>query len=76
MRLWSGLARCNELHASAERPQATTPRPPEVVQIISADNLELGCSLIERAVVEKARVDIDEQMGPVYQRARSGSAAC
>merc|ERR1719181_2448815 len=40
----------------------------QVVQIISADNLDLGCALIERAVIEKARADIDEQMGPINQR--------
>lgn len=30
----------------------------QVVQILCADNLELGCNLIEQAVIEKAIKDI------------------
>ncbi|ESS33895.1 CCR4-Not complex component, Not1 protein [Toxoplasma gondii VEG] len=36
----------------------------QVVQIVSADNLELGCSLIEQAVVEKVLRDIEQTMQP------------
>ncbi|GAB66323.1 CCR4-Not complex subunit [Plasmodium cynomolgi strain B] len=36
----------------------------QVVQILSADNLELGCSLVEQAVIEKAIKDINEALEP------------
>ncbi|PHJ15254.1 ccr4-not complex not1 protein, partial [Cystoisospora suis] len=36
----------------------------QVVQILSADNLELGCSLIEQAVVEKVLRDIENTIQP------------
>ncbi|CAD2103454.1 hypothetical protein YYG_01664 [Plasmodium vinckei petteri] len=36
----------------------------QVVQVLSADNLELGCNLIEQAVIEKAIIDINEALAP------------
>ncbi|CXI46907.1 CCR4-NOT transcription complex subunit 1, putative [Plasmodium berghei] len=36
----------------------------QVVQVLSADNLELGCNLIEQAVIEKAITDINEALAP------------
>ncbi|KJP86831.1 hypothetical protein AK88_03538 [Plasmodium fragile] len=36
----------------------------QVIQILSADNLELGCSLVEQAVIEKAIKDINEALEP------------
>jgi CCR4-NOT transcription complex subunit 1 len=36
----------------------------QVVQVCSAENLELGCMLIEKAATEKAMRDIDEGLAP------------
>lgn len=38
-----------------------------LVQQCSADNLELGCMLIEKAATEKAMRDVDEAMAPSLQ---------
>nr|AHK23676.1 CCR4-NOT transcription complex subunit 1-like protein [Chromera velia] len=38
----------------------------QVVQILAADNLDLGCLAIEQAVVERAMHDIDEQLANAY----------
>lgn len=38
----------------------------QVVQILCADNLELGCNLIEQAVIEKAIKDINESLEPLF----------
>ncbi|SCP04373.1 CCR4-NOT transcription complex subunit 1, putative [Plasmodium ovale] len=38
----------------------------QVVQILSADNLELGCNLIEQVVIEKAIKDINEALAPSF----------
>eukprot|EP00163_Fabomonas_tropica_P033612 TRINITY_DN892_c0_g1_i3.p1 TRINITY_DN892_c0_g1~~TRINITY_DN892_c0_g1_i3.p1 ORF type:complete len:2289 (-),score=618.48 TRINITY_DN892_c0_g1_i3:1290-8156(-) len=38
----------------------------EAVQVISAENLELGCTLIEKAATDKAIHDIDEALAPAY----------
>lgn len=44
----------------------------QVVQILAGDNIEVGCSLIEQAVVEKALRDIEDTMRPAFQaRARA-----
>jgi len=37
-----------------------------VVQVCSADNLELGCTLIEKAATEKAVRDIEEALAPAF----------
>lgn len=39
----------------------------QVVHILSTENLELGCNLIEKAVVEKALKDIEESIAPAIQ---------
>jgi CCR4-NOT transcription complex subunit 1 len=36
----------------------------QVVQFVSADNLELGCNIIEKAATDKAVRDIDDQLKP------------
>jgi CCR4-NOT transcription complex subunit 1 len=41
-----------------------------VVQLCSAENLELGCMLIEKAATEKAMRDIDEALAPALQARR------
>lgn len=41
-----------------------------VMQICSAENLELGCMLIEKAATEKAMRDIDESLGSAYTARR------
>ena len=38
----------------------------QVVQIVSADNLDLGCTLIEKAATEKAVRDIEEALAPAF----------
>lgn len=38
-----------------------------LVQLCSAENLELGCMLIEKAATEKAMRDIDEAVAPALQ---------
>jgi len=42
----------------------------QVVQVCSADNLELGCMLIEKAATEKALRDIDEALSVPLQTRR------
>mmetsp|Transcript_518 Transcript_518/g.1826 ORF Transcript_518/g.1826 Transcript_518/m.1826 type:complete len:2264 (-) Transcript_518:4073-10864(-) len=37
------------------------------VEILTVDNLELGCALIEKAATEKATRDIDELLAPSYK---------
>lgn len=39
----------------------------QIVQILSTENLELGCNLIEKAVVDKALKDIEECIAPALQ---------
>jgi CCR4-NOT transcription complex subunit 1 len=36
----------------------------QVVQIVSADNLDLGCAIVEKAVVDKALKDVEETIAP------------
>merc|ERR1711924_199733 len=43
----------------------------QVVQLLSADNLELGCSLIEKAVVDKALKDVEDSIAPAVQARRA-----
>lgn len=38
-----------------------------LVQLCSAENLELGCMLIEKAATERAMRDIDEAVAPSLQ---------
>jgi CCR4-NOT transcription complex subunit 1 len=38
----------------------------QVVQVCSSDNLELGCTLIEKAATEKAVRDIEEALAPAF----------
>jgi len=40
---------------------------------VSADNLELGCRLVEKAASERAVYDIDDILGDFYQRKRTGT---
>jgi len=42
----------------------------QVVQFVSSDNLELGCSVIEKAAIDKAIRDIDEALKPALQARR------
>lgn len=42
----------------------------QIVQVCSNDNLELGCALIEKASMEKASRDIDENLQSAYQSRR------
>eukprot|EP00927_Polykrikos_kofoidii_P002672 TRINITY_DN11067_c0_g5_i2.p1 TRINITY_DN11067_c0_g5~~TRINITY_DN11067_c0_g5_i2.p1 ORF type:complete len:2502 (+),score=564.25 TRINITY_DN11067_c0_g5_i2:638-7507(+) len=39
----------------------------QVLHVVSNDNLDLGCSLIEKAVVDKALKDIEESIAPALQ---------
>lgn len=43
----------------------------QCVQICSADNLELGCRLIEKAATEKAVRDVDEALAPAINARRT-----
>jgi CCR4-NOT transcription complex subunit 1 len=45
-----------------------------VVQLLVQDNLELGCTIIERAATEKAIRDIDKSLAAQYE-ARQGARA-
>ena len=38
----------------------------QVTQVCSSDNLELGCTLIEKAATEKAVRDIEEALAPAF----------
>ena len=46
----------------------------QVVHILSTENLELGCNLIEKAVVDKALKDIEESIAPALQARREQRA--
>ena len=37
------------------------------VAVLTADNLELGCSVIEKTTADKAIREIDERLLPAYQ---------
>lgn len=39
----------------------------QVVHVLSTENLELGCGLIEKAVIDKALKDIEESISPAMQ---------
>ncbi|CAK0841008.1 unnamed protein product [Prorocentrum cordatum] len=56
--LWTLLQNC-----SAVSKDMTEFALDQVVHVLSTENLELGCNLIEQAVVDKARKDIDEETG-------------
>ena len=42
----------------------------QAVQVVTADNLELGCALIEKAATEKAIRDVDEALSQAYTARR------
>ena len=47
----------------------------QIVQVCSGDNLDLGCALIEKAAMEKAIRDIDDQLQVAYQARRKARDA-
>lgn len=63
----------------APGPSYLTSQFEKVMQVCSAENLELGCMLIEKAATEKAMRDIDESLGAAYSSRKrfrdSGNAA-
>ncbi|CAN0310954.1 unnamed protein product, partial [Discosporangium mesarthrocarpum] len=52
---------------AAAAPRADTATIEVIVQLCSAENLELGCMLIEKAATEKAMRDIDEAIAAAVQ---------
>lgn len=50
-----------------EAPNADHATTEMLVQLCSAENLELGCMLIEKAATEKAMRDIDEAVAAALQ---------
>jgi CCR4-NOT transcription complex subunit 1 len=44
--------------------------PEQVVYIIVADNLDLACSVMEKAAAEKAIAEIDENLAAAYMSRR------
>ena len=41
------------------------------VQAVAAENLELGCALIEKAATDKALRDMDESLAPAFAQRRA-----
>ncbi len=41
------------------------------VEVLTQDNLELGCTVIEKTATDKALRDIDERLAPAYQVCKS-----
>lgn len=46
----------------------------QTMTIIAQDNLDLGCTIIEKAATDKAVRDIDERLMPVYQMRQKAKA--
>jgi len=47
----------------------------QTMTIVSQDNLDLGCTIIEKAATDKAVRDIDERLLPVYQMRQKAKQA-
>jgi len=58
------------LHANMHGQQAEQNLVEQVVQFVSADNLELGCSIIEKTATDKAVRDIDDALKPALAMRR------
>jgi len=50
--------------------------PEQVVQMIVADNLDIACSAIEKAAMERAVSDVDEGFAASYEARRRHREVC
>eukprot|EP00290_Baffinella_frigidus_P014946 CAMPEP_0180149596 /NCGR_PEP_ID=MMETSP0986-20121125/20901_1 /TAXON_ID=697907 /ORGANISM="non described non described, Strain CCMP2293" /LENGTH=199 /DNA_ID=CAMNT_0022096277 /DNA_START=20 /DNA_END=616 /DNA_ORIENTATION=- len=62
---------CNQLRASLTKAGAGDAASVEqTAQVVAADNLDLGCSLIEKAATDKALADVDAVMDVALKQRR------
>ena len=50
--------------------------PEQIVYITVSDNLDLGCSIMEKTAAEKSIAEIDESLGPAYLTRRKHREVC
>ena len=56
----------NHLRSLLQQAGADAQLMEQVVQVCAADNLDLGCTLIEKAATEKAVRDVEEALAPAF----------
>ena len=56
----------NHLRSLLQQAGADAQLLEQVVQVCAADNLDLGCTLIEKAATEKAVRDVEEALAPAF----------
>ena len=60
------VACSNHLRQLLQQAGADAQLMEQVVQVCSSDNLDLGCTLIEKAATEKAVRDVEEALAPAF----------